>query len=189
MPRAIIYIVCIFHCWSTFLIAGSGEQIKTHSFGRTWWQAGGPSERLGFVSGYLDCLDFNGLSSSSDASDHELSAHISNYYATDASHERLDAGSVLEEIGKLRQPRPDKSAELGVGGEYWRKSSGDERTGYVEGFVVCSANKKKATYPSPVASYVSLISKWYGISTIDESIIDPSRANTPVATVIDHIKD
>lgn len=185
--------------------SATGQQNRGAVLDGRWWLSISPNERTGFLDGYFDCYtyEFKGpdrFSSSTDTYSHA----ITHFYKKGESFELSDLVSDL--LHKFRDPQGriviDKYAEHskrphgGNDGLYWRQMSADtgpevEQRGFIEGYLACHSglsHNKNGAFSKSAATYVELISHWYGFNRETDDI-DAKREPTAIADVLFKFRD
>lgn len=108
-----------------------------------WWVSTSTERRLGYLAGYGDCALYDAHRSElSDVSWYLAEPEVTRYYRENPSGTRMPVGVVLLQVA-ARSQNPSRSGEAVSGkhglfdGEYWRRIPGDQRLGFIEGYVDC----------------------------------------------------
>lgn len=203
-------IVAISRCSLSLLLtlclsSAAGQQKSGVVYDGHWWLSVKPSERKGFLNGYLDCYtyEYKGLDRFSSSADTYRNS-ITQFYEKGQPFELSDSVSSI--LHQFRDPQGriviDKYAEHEKGshggndGLYWRQISADagpelEQRGFVEGYLACHSglgHNKGGAFFKPAAEYVGLITRWYGFNRETDDI-NAKREPTAIADVMLRFRD
>ena len=172
------------------------------SYDGAWWISVSKSEQIGFVSGYIDCTDTELHGPDFLGAFITFRQRVSDYYQQNPGDLKAAVGDVLlrestasEQAGsngsnsKTQAPpgRPDVFSQPGYfNGEYWTQADGDERLGFLEGYLWCHENRqttRTVRFSKPLSKYRNLVDAWYYDHPTDR------RLNTPISTVLYRLRD
>jgi hypothetical protein len=171
-----------------FLLLVSGSvSAQNQSFDGVWWQMRTAPEQEGFIFGYGDCYaDSAGQKIRMVVDDATMRIAVSTYYQGHQNTRTRPVAQVLKDIwaGHISVPEAQHAA-AGEGwrqrhgyfdGLWWKGSSSTEQQGFVEGYVACHNEQKKAKLLQlQPANYVQSVSAWYAAPG-DESVAAQRRA-------------
>jgi hypothetical protein len=154
-----------------------------------WWNQIQEPEKLGFVSGYLDCYIYDARRSGSISAPLKSYVEVVNqaYVADSKTRTKLVSNVLLQWITAPQNPHvPQSSASSKHSyfkGNYWRQIDDLQRIGFVEGYAACG-QQLLHSLPSALQDArqcANSISRWYGIDPNDPSEISLDRMTTTVA--------
>jgi hypothetical protein len=169
------------------LLLSSSLSAQSNAYDGVWWQLRTAPEQEGFIFGYGDCYaDPAGQKIRMLVDDATLRIAVSTYYQGHQKFRTRPVAQVLKDIwaGHISVPEA-KHAAAGQGwrerhgyfdGLWWKGSNSTEQLGFVEGYVACHGEQRKAKpLQFQPASYVQSISAWYAAPG-DESVAAQRRA-------------
>jgi len=178
----VVYVAVLLFSWvGLHAQTGGGPGLQ---FGREWWVGASHSERSGFLNGYGDCAPWEkgATIAWADLPVSDLSPRIDAYYAKH-SKSTLSAPQVADSIGRSAPPPPsaaDGEVYTNPHGYYddlwWKGAFGDEKSGYVEGYLVCLG--RPVTKPAG-QRLADAITAWYRQH--------PSKDDRAIAYVLEDI--
>lgn len=180
--------------WQTLLLVVAAILVsslaRAGTYDSKWWLGLSERERLEFVTGALDCYinDVHGTQYLDESFSSNVKA-ITDYYAHHPEDSKLSVLDVMRRVPRHTTPQAahGRSKDNTVDGEYWRQADGPWRSALVEGYLACRAKYLQSHTTMPIASIVSRISKWYGVSEADPSEIDDHRSADKIGDLIDRM--
>lgn len=138
-----------------------------------WWAKAEQEERLGFLEGYSDCLEWDAHAKLPRAIDH-LEDSITVYYKTHPDERNIAVITVWQKVstqGPPAEPGPPggevwTNPHGFLDGQWWRETSEERNLGFVEGYLLCTStcvNQPLETYSRPASYYVDEISKYVSL--------------------------
>ncbi|HET6843356.1 MAG TPA: hypothetical protein VFK06_17010 [Candidatus Angelobacter sp.] len=180
----------LFLCLCVFVLPATAYESTTKYDGH-WWKALSADEQVAFVSGYYDCFiyDARGTEYSDDSLIQETKK-VSEYYKSHSGSEDDLIIQVLHRLSTGKRHSGWKAEKHGENdGDYWRQSSHSERDAFVRGYIVCQTTHLHARFSRPIKTYVSAISKWYGVNDEDVSELSSKTGNDKIGDVLVRLRD
>ncbi len=190
--------------WILFtLLAGLSFGQATLHYDGNWWISISKSEQLGFVSGYVDCNDTELHGTDFLGAYEHFRQEVSDYYQGNPTASDMAAGDVLLRVGaaaaktaensshgattQVPHGTPEVMSQPGsFNGEYWVQADGEERLGYIEGYLWCHQHrqsKRKARFSKSAVEYRDLVNDYYFSDSAG------SRVDTPISDVLYRVRD
>lgn len=167
-----------------------------------WWNVLQPSEREGFVAGYLDCYRSHAKESAKfDA--HSIVAYrdlVSKYFFEDATRANQSVALALTAVADKPYEKAPRGGEVWkerhsyFDGTYWRQvfiTGGVEaQRGFVEGYLACDqpvvTNRRTASPISP-SELVARINRWYNFDP-ETGDVETTREKAKIADVLTRVR-
>jgi hypothetical protein len=192
---------------SMFLVAAGSELTAQNSqrpvYNGHWWLSVSQEERLGFVSGYVDCymFEYKGPAGFWNRSGTVLRDLMTEYYESVGNADE----SVPSVLGHFRDrptdtvppamPGPIKfGPHGGMDGQLWWEINGngpDEPLGIVEGYLHCHETQSRnegGVFSKTPDEYRLLINEWYELD-VETGDINSERVWEKIADVLFGFRD
>jgi hypothetical protein len=158
---------------TSLLLAPCRLPAQSRSYDGVWWQLRTSAEQEGFIFGYGDCYaDPAGQKIRMSLDDANMRIAVGIFYQ---SHEKLrtrPVAEVLKDIWAGHVPvHESKHASPGEGwrerhgyfdGTWWKGSNNTEQLGFVEGYIACHGEQRKAKpLQLEPEKYAERLSAWY----------------------------
>jgi len=189
--------------WFILLAVGLSFGQAAKHYDGSWWISISKSEQLGFVSGYVDCNDTELQGTNFLGSYDALRQEVSDYYQRNPTGQGMAAGDILLRVGaasgktpenadqgvKTQAPHgtPEVSSQPGFfNGDYWAQADGEERLGYIEGYLWCHRHRhsqRRARFSKSAIKYREMVNDWYFSDSVGV------RVNTPISDVLYRVRD
>ncbi|HXZ41598.1 MAG TPA: hypothetical protein VEG68_12725 [Terriglobales bacterium] len=201
-PNAgVILLTCLLLPLVCIDVASNAQGV--HRYDGHWWLSVSPTEREGFLDGYIDCYiyEYKGPARFTTISLDEARDLVTRFYEDNPSHLDEPVSDVLDRFRDHpgeKLPRDDGEPIKGrhgfYDGTYWKQISLDgkaQQLGFVGGHLWChehlSRNKGGMFSKSP-AEYRALITQWYRLNE-ETGDIDAKREPMKIADVLFKFRD
>src|SRR5437868_1021333 len=124
---------CIARCLVLVsLLAACGAKHEVSRYDGKWWASLQRQDKIGFVSGYLDCYIWAASGKKySDSSIEEQVTAVDHFYAIKPKQQRISVPDILSSLGERHEGRPTGEPHGTYDGDYWRQS--DARLSFISG--------------------------------------------------------